>query len=228
MAAHLGYRRRSGIEVSADQVAPFLGVELGSNAGRADEIAEHDREIAALSGGFSRWGERRRRHRGRDRRRNDGRCGRGCRHRRGCSVQCGDRPQNLAPVTERGNADLFQILIGQIGEDREIDIILGETRRVLAKPEISQPLFDRPHCNPHPLNAGRVTGPVPNDETNDSRGSLRESRRPQLFARGSYQRGQGQSIRPRRWLNNPSRAARCSRAPPAGGRRRRSAGAIPR
>ena len=154
MAAHLRHRRRSGIEISADQVAPLLGIELRGNAGRADEIAEHHREIAAFARGFGRWGERRRRHRSRDRRRNDGRCRRGCRHRRSCPLQRGDRPQNLAPVAERGNADLFQVLIGQIGKDREIDIVLGETRRVLTEPKTGQPLFDRRHCNPHPLTQG--------------------------------------------------------------------------
>ena len=52
MAAHFGNRSRSGVEIGADQVAPLLGIELRGNAGRADQIAEHDREIAALAGGF--------------------------------------------------------------------------------------------------------------------------------------------------------------------------------
>ena len=56
MAAHLRHRRRSGVEIGADQVAPFLGIELRGNAGRADQIAEHHREIAALAGGFGRGG----------------------------------------------------------------------------------------------------------------------------------------------------------------------------
>ena len=34
MAAHLGHRRRSGIEIGADQIAPLLGIELRGNAGR--------------------------------------------------------------------------------------------------------------------------------------------------------------------------------------------------
>jgi hypothetical protein len=32
--AHLGNRRRRGIEISAHQIAPLLGVEFGSNGGR--------------------------------------------------------------------------------------------------------------------------------------------------------------------------------------------------
>jgi hypothetical protein len=38
-------------------------------------------------------------------------------------------------MAERGDADLFQILIGEIGKDGEIDIVLGEARRILAKAE---------------------------------------------------------------------------------------------
>ena len=49
MAAHLGDRRRGGIEIGADEVAPFLGIELRGNAGRTDQVAEHHREIAALA-----------------------------------------------------------------------------------------------------------------------------------------------------------------------------------
>ena len=61
MAAHLGHRRRGGIEIAADKVAPFLGIELRGNAGRAHQIAEHHREIAALASGFGRGAWRRRR-----------------------------------------------------------------------------------------------------------------------------------------------------------------------
>ena len=57
MAAHLGDRRRGGIEIAGDEVAPFFGIELRGDAGRADQIAEHDREIAALAGRLSRRGD---------------------------------------------------------------------------------------------------------------------------------------------------------------------------
>ena len=70
MAAHLGDRRRGGIEIGADQVAPFLGIELRGNAGRADQIAEHHREMAALASSF------RRRHESRGM----------CRRKRGCRL----------------------------------------------------------------------------------------------------------------------------------------------
>src|ERR1700746_2385131 len=53
MAAHLGHRGAGGIEISADEVAPLLGIELRGNASRANEVTEHHRDIAALAGGFA-------------------------------------------------------------------------------------------------------------------------------------------------------------------------------
>ena len=43
LAAHFHYRRRSRVEIGTDQVAPLLGIELGGNAGRTHQIAEHNR-----------------------------------------------------------------------------------------------------------------------------------------------------------------------------------------
>jgi hypothetical protein len=54
MAPHLGDRRRSGIEVGADEVAPFLGVELRGNPRRTNKVAEHNRKVAPLAGGMGR------------------------------------------------------------------------------------------------------------------------------------------------------------------------------
>ena len=50
MAAKIGHRRRSLVEIGVDEVAPVLGVELRGEARRADEIAEHHRDRAALGG----------------------------------------------------------------------------------------------------------------------------------------------------------------------------------
>ena len=52
MAAQPGYRPRSFVEIGVDQVAPVLGVELRGEARRADKIAEHHGDRAALSGDF--------------------------------------------------------------------------------------------------------------------------------------------------------------------------------
>ena len=48
MAAKPGHRRRSFVEIGVDEVAPVLRVELCGEARRADEIAEHDCDRAAL------------------------------------------------------------------------------------------------------------------------------------------------------------------------------------
>ena len=49
-SAHLRHRLRGGVEVGAEQIAPNLNVESGCKCGRADKIAEHDRDRAAFSG----------------------------------------------------------------------------------------------------------------------------------------------------------------------------------
>ena len=53
MTAHFGDRGGSGVEIGADEIAPLLSIELRGDRGRADQIAEHHREIAALAHGFS-------------------------------------------------------------------------------------------------------------------------------------------------------------------------------
>ena len=58
MAAHFGDRSGSGVKIGADQVAPFLGIELRGDRGRADQIAEHHREIAALASRYRRLARR--------------------------------------------------------------------------------------------------------------------------------------------------------------------------
>ena len=54
VTAHLRHRLGPGIEVGVNEIAPLLSIELGGNAGRIHEIAEHHREVAALAGGFDR------------------------------------------------------------------------------------------------------------------------------------------------------------------------------
>jgi hypothetical protein len=46
------------------------------------------------------------------------------------------------------DAELFQILIGQIGKDAEINPVLIEDLGVLAKTEPGKPLGDLLHCSP--------------------------------------------------------------------------------
>ena len=122
MAAHLRHRRRGGIEIGADQVAPLLGIKLRGNAGRTDQIAEHHREIAALACGIRRLPATGATGCGEARRwpaRGDVGVG------PARSPKVGDRPQHFAAMAKE-DAELLQVLIGQIAKDREIDIVFGE------------------------------------------------------------------------------------------------------
>jgi hypothetical protein len=108
MPAHFGHRRRGGVEIGADKVAPLLGVQLSRNFGRAHKVTEQHREIAAFAGGFDRGRGRWWRNRGLDRRWYDGRR-QGCRSR--CTAQFGDRFQQLLAMAERGDADVLEIVV---------------------------------------------------------------------------------------------------------------------
>ena len=99
-------------------VAPFLSIEI-------DEIAQHHSDKVALAGPLR---DRYRLHR---RNRERGRW-LGCRHRGlGRGIKRGDRTQDFATIT-KDNAQVFQVVIGQVRQDGEIDTVLGEALRVLA------------------------------------------------------------------------------------------------
>jgi hypothetical protein len=48
MAAKLGHRRRSLVEIGVDEVAPILGVKFRGQACGPDEVAKHDCDRTAL------------------------------------------------------------------------------------------------------------------------------------------------------------------------------------
>ena len=99
------------------------------------QIAEHHREIAPLTstGSF-----RKRRHSCRCRR---------ARRRSRRVVEVGDRAQHFAPITEE-NAQLLQVMIGQIGQDREINAVFGKGLRVLGHAELLEPIRYQLHRGP--------------------------------------------------------------------------------
>ena len=54
-------------------------------------------------------------------------------------------------MTKRRNADLFEVLIGEIRQDDKIDVILGKALRVLPETEFFKPvrsLLHRGHLTP--------------------------------------------------------------------------------
>ena len=89
MAAETRHRRRGLVEIGADQIAPVLRVEPRRETRRADEIAEHHRDRAALRRNLKTLG-----------RRGLGRGGRRVRRRR-WARQGGDCGEQPAPIADR-------------------------------------------------------------------------------------------------------------------------------
>ena len=115
--------------VRADDLAHVLGVEPRRERGRANEVAEHDRELTALGGV-------------QQARRGWSRCGCGtCRCALLNSFEIGNRAQQLTAMAEQ-DAQLLQILIRQIGEDAEIDPVLAKRLRVLIQTDPAEPTID--------------------------------------------------------------------------------------
>ena len=53
-------------------------------------------------------------------------------------------------MAERCNADLFEVLIGQVTENREIDIVVGKGLGILGQAELFEPVRNRLHRGPSP------------------------------------------------------------------------------
>jgi len=151
VAAHLRHRRRGGIEIRPDQVAPLLGIELRRNAGRIHQIAEHHREIAALTDSFDRNGDWGRHHSDGDRRRHDGRRRR-CRRR--CAAQFGDRLQQLLAMAERRDADVLEIVAGQPTQQVAVDVVGAENLGILGETDPTEPTVDVQVQSPWALVSG--------------------------------------------------------------------------
>jgi len=118
-------RRRAAAMVGADDLAHVLGIEPRGECGRADEIAEHHREMAALGGVLRR------------------RWGRGAR-RLGWAVrraESGDRLEQAFTVTQ-GDAKLSEIAFVQVDQNVRADRILAERVLVLTETEAPQPIPD--------------------------------------------------------------------------------------
>ena len=139
MAAHLRHRRRGGIEIRADEVAPFLGIEFGGDAGRADQVAEHDGEIAPLADGLGS-------------RRNSGwRRGSLCRSgrmrksfgwqlfRARVTAQRRDGFQEYPAMTDKADAQILQVLRRQTRQNLPVDRIVAECHLVLFEAQAPQP-----------------------------------------------------------------------------------------
>ena len=112
-----------GIVIASQQLAQILRVVLAGQLGRANEIAEQHgqlpafrlaRGIAALRGGF----------------------GGGLRSFPG---QLGNRAQEPAAEAER-QPQLFQIPVGKLGQDIEVDVVSGEDLGELLQSDVLKPV----------------------------------------------------------------------------------------
>ena len=106
-----------GAVIRADDLAQILGIEPRGERRRADQIAEHHRQLPPLSA----LGARR-----------DGR-------RLGRGAQGGDRLDQSAPVPHRRDADFLQVVRGQARQHLPIDLIVAERRLVALQPQTFQP-----------------------------------------------------------------------------------------
>jgi hypothetical protein len=61
------------------------------------------------------------------------------------AVKFGDREQNFAAMTERTDTEVFQVLVCQIPENREIDIVVSKALGVLGHSEFFEPISNLLH-----------------------------------------------------------------------------------
>jgi hypothetical protein len=120
--------------IRRDDLAQILRIEARGERRRADEVAEHHGELPAfgLAGpdasilSWSHWLSRR------DRRASA----------REVRSQRGDRGQQLAPVADKVDAQILEVVGRQLAQDRGIDRVIVECRGVLFEPQPSQPIGD--------------------------------------------------------------------------------------
>src|SRR5215469_14671657 len=116
--------------VGADDPPQVLGVESGRECGRPHQVAKHDRELAALGLISLSWLDRHR-------------CRRCCDGNRS-AAEIADRAQHFQPVPKR-DAEIFEMLLGQVGKNGNIDLVFGKALSVLGHAEIFEPLLNLLH-----------------------------------------------------------------------------------
>src|SRR4029079_13045874 len=119
-----------------DYRTQILWVERGRERGRANEVGEHHRQLATLGLVSPSWLDIQERRRGfygsRD------------------VAEIADRMPHFQPVAER-NAKVFEMLVGQVGENGHVNVVLGKPLRVLGHAELFEPvrnLLHRGHRDP--------------------------------------------------------------------------------
>jgi hypothetical protein len=119
--------------IPAHDFTQVLGVEPRRQRGRAHQIAEQHRQLAAFRA---------------TRRHLDVALRLAVRTTELC-----DRAQELLAVTER-EPELLQVLVGQVRQDLAVDVVLGKDRPVAAEAQPFEPLVDVAHGRaPPPSNS---------------------------------------------------------------------------
>jgi len=110
--------------VSADNPAQIFGIEPRRQRGRADQIAEHHRQLPPLRGVL---------------RPRTGRCG----GRRRClgGGQTGDGSEETLAVPQ-WHTKLLEIGVGQLRQDIGVDLTRAKQRLILSEAEIPEPTPD--------------------------------------------------------------------------------------
>ena len=67
---------------------------------------------------------------------------------RGGAFELGNRTQELSAMPERCHANLFEVLIGQVAQNREINIVLSKALNMLGHTELFEPVRNLLHRNP--------------------------------------------------------------------------------
>ena len=108
-ADHLGNRGM----ISTDHLAQIFGIQPRRQCCRADQIAEHHRQLPALSDGYDLVLSRA--------------------LRAGLTLQCRDRLEQLAAVAPKHHAEILEILRRQLRQRFPIDLVVAEGRLIALK-----------------------------------------------------------------------------------------------
>jgi hypothetical protein len=107
--------------IGADHLAQFFGIEPRRQRRRADQVAEHHRQLPALG------------------RRAGGGCG-DVMGGGGPGAQAGDRFEEHAAVADHADAEILEVLGGQLRQHPHVDAVVVEGGRILLEAQRPQPL----------------------------------------------------------------------------------------
>ena len=111
--------------IGRNQLAQVFGVHLTGECGRTDKIGKHDGDLATLGGVLGlRLGQRRLR-----------------RHRNGTGT-LRNRFQQLLAMAERHDADVLEIVVGQLAQQLDVDVVSAEHLGILGEADPAEPTVD--------------------------------------------------------------------------------------